>query len=81
MTLFFLLATLGVILYSAFTKVSLMKAGILLAVLTAIKIIMSGFGLLGFIMVVLTAGVLVLGQVPLRKKFLSKSIFLWFRSV
>jgi acyl-CoA dehydrogenase len=81
MTLFFLLATVGVILYSAFTKASLMKAGILLAVLTAIKIIVSGFGLLAFIMVVLTAGLLVLGQVSLRKKFLSKSIFKWFRSV
>jgi acyl-CoA dehydrogenase len=81
MTLFFLLATLGVILYSAFTKASLMRAGLLLAALTAIKIVVSGFGLLALIMVVLSAGILLLAQAPLRKQLLSKSIFKWFRSV
>ncbi len=81
MTIFFILATVGVILYSAYSRASLMKAGILLAGLTAIKVVVSGFGLLAILMVVLTAGILLLAQAPLRKQLLSKSIFKWFRSV
>lgn len=81
MTLFFILATVGVILYSAYSRASLMKAGILLAALTAIKVVVSGFGLLAITMVVLTVGMLLLAQAPLRKQLLSKSIFKWFRSV
>lgn len=81
MTLFFILATLVVILYSAFTNTALTKIGIVLAVLTAVKITASGFGLLAILMLALTAGVAILGQVPLRKKLLSRSIFQWFRSV
>ena len=81
MTLFFILATLLVILYSAFTNTALTKIGIVLAVLTAVKITASGFGLLAILMLALTAGVAILGQVSLRKKLLSRSIFQWFRSV
>lgn len=81
MTLFFILATLVVILYSAFTNTALTRIGIVLAVLTAVKITASGFGLLAILMLALTAGVAILGQVSLRKKLLSRSIFQWFRSV
>ena len=81
MTLFFLLAALGVILYSAFTSTSLMRTGILLAVLTVVKVMLSGFGLLALTLVLLTTGSVVLGQAGLRKKFVSQSIFQWFRSV
>ena len=81
MTLFFILATVGVILYSAYSNASLMKAGILLAAVTAIKVVVSGFGLLALMMVALSAVTLLLAQTSLRKQFLSQSIFKWFRSV
>jgi acyl-CoA dehydrogenase len=81
MTLFFLLAALGVILYCAFTSASLMRTGILLAVLTVVKVIVSGLGLLALTLILLTVVTVVLGQAGPRKKFLSKSIFQWFRSV
>lgn len=81
MTLFFILATVAVILYCAYSKASLMKSGGMMAALTLVKLLMSGFGLLGFIMLALSAVLLLLAQTNLRKQFLSRSIFKWFRSV
>lgn len=81
MTLFFILATIGVVLYCAYTKAPLMKSGLIMAGLTLIKLIASGFGLLGFVMVLISAALLLLAQTGLRKQFLSRSIFEWFRGV
>ncbi len=81
MTLFFLLATMGVLLYCAYSKSSLMETGVIMSVLTLVKLITSGFGLLGLIMIVLSAGFVVLAQASIRKQYLSRSIFEWFRSV
>jgi len=52
-----------------------------MAALTLLKLVSSGFGLLGLIMLILSAGLLLLAQTGLRKQLLSRSIFQWFRSV
>lgn len=81
MTLFFLLATIIAVFYCAYNKVALMQSGIILSALTLIKLMMSGMGLLGFIMIVLSAALLLLAQASLRKQFISQAVFEWFRSV
>ncbi|MEO0442436.1 MAG: acyl-CoA dehydrogenase [Pseudomonadota bacterium] len=81
MTLFFLLATVAAILYCAYAKAPLMKSGIILGALTVIKIIFSGVGLLGVVMLLLSASLLLLAQSALRKQLLTQPIFKWFRSV
>jgi acyl-CoA dehydrogenase len=81
MTLFFLLATIVAILYCAYSQSSLMKSGCIMAALTLVKLVFSGFGLLGLIMVLISAGLLLLAQSSLRKQFLTRRIFTWFRNV
>ncbi len=81
MTLFFILAVIVALLFCAYNKTSLMKTGGILAVLTLIKLAFTGFGLLTWLMVLLSAALLLLAQSALRKQLLSRSIFKWFRSV
>jgi acyl-CoA dehydrogenase len=81
MTLIFFLATIATLLYCAYSQSSLLKSGAMMGVLTLIKLMFTGFGLLGLIMVVISAGLLLLAQAPLRKQFLSRRIFEWFRNI
>ena len=81
MTLFFLLAMIAVILYCAYTRSSLVVSGMMMLGLSIAKWFLSGLGVLGLIMLLLSAVLLLLGQESLRKQFLSESIFRWFRSV
>lgn len=81
MTLFFVLVTILILGYCAYQRLSLLQAGTAMAVATIVKLIFSGFGILFFMMFILTAGLLVLAQTSLRQQLLSRSIFTWFRSV
>lgn len=81
MTLFFLLAFLGLLLFCAYSRFSLMQAGLLFACLGVAKLIFTGFGFLTGLILASSAVLIVLAQAPLRQSLLSRSIFVWFRSV
>ena len=81
MTLFFLLATVALLLYCAYNKIPLIQSGLIMAGLTLVKLLLSGWGLLGLIMIVIAASLLLLAQASLRKQFLSKPIFQWYKRV
>lgn len=81
MTVFFLLLTLGVILFCAYSQVSLWLTGVLLAVLAIAQWATVGGGIFSLLLLIASAVLLLLAQKPLRKKYLSRRIFMWFRSV
>ncbi len=81
MTLFFFLVTVVVIGYCAYSRASLMTSGIIMAVATVAKLLVSGFGLFSWIMILLTGAFFLLAQKHVRQNLLSRSIFIGFRSV
>ena len=81
MTLFFFLAAIGIVFYCAYSQASLLKTAIMMAVLTLFKLVLTGVGLLGVILIIASVILLLLSQTALRKQYLSRGIFNWFRSV
>jgi acyl-CoA dehydrogenase len=81
MTLLFLFAAVGIIFYCAYSQVPLLTTAIMMAALTLVKLILTGMGVLGLLLIITSAILLLLSQTGLRKQYLSRGIFVWFRSV
>ena len=81
MTVFFLLFTFVVIVFCAYFQISLLLTGVLLTVLAIAQWVTVGGGIFSSLLLIISAVLLVLAQKSLRKKYLSRRIFTWFRSV
>jgi acyl-CoA dehydrogenase len=81
MTLFFIFITVVILLFCAYSRASLMITGILMAVLTAVMLVLTDLSVFSIVLLVFSGLLLLLAQSTLRKQFLSRSIFTWFRSV
>lgn len=81
MTVFFLLFTFVVIVFCAYSQISLLLTGVLLTVLAIAQWVTVGGGIFSSLLLIISAVLLVLAQKSLRKKYLSRRIFTWFRSV
>ncbi|MBX2807533.1 MAG: acyl-CoA dehydrogenase [Cellvibrionaceae bacterium] len=81
MTLFLFLAMIAAIVFCAYQPMSLRKSGLLLGLIAIVKLWVTGWGLLTFIMLALPAVLLVLAQVSWRQHLLSGRILQWFKRV
>lgn len=81
MTLFFLFAAIAIIFFCAYSQVPLLMTALMFSALTVVKLITSGLGFFGIVLIIISAVLLLLAQKPLRRQYLSRSIFTWFRSV
>ncbi len=81
MTLFFFLSAIVLLIFCAYSQLSLMVTGVLFSVLTLLLLMVDGFGIVSGIFILVCAGILLLAQPHLRKEYLSRSVFSWFRKV
>jgi acyl-CoA dehydrogenase len=81
MTLLFLFAAVGIVFFCAYSQTALLTTAIMMSVLTLLKLMFTGVGVLGIVLIIVSAVLLLLSQTGLRKQYLSRGIFNWFRSV
>ena len=81
MTLFFLFAAIAIVFFCAYSQIPLLMTALMFSALTVVKLITTGLGFFGIVLIIISAVLLLLAQKPLRRQFLSRSIFTWFRSV
>ena len=81
MTLLFLFAAVGIVFFCAYSQTALLTTAIMMSVLTLLKLMFTGVGVLGVVLIIVSATLLLLSQTGLRQQYLSRGIFTWFRSV
>lgn len=81
MTLFFLFAAIAIVFFCAYSQQSLLITAVAFTALTLTKLVLTGVGVFSIILIVIAVALLLLSQTSLRKQYLSRAIFQWFRSV
>ncbi len=81
MTLLLILIAIIVALVCAYQRASLRNTAIAMSVVAAITLIIKGFSFLFLVLLVVSAALILLSIDSLRKTYLSRPIFSWFKSV